>query len=440
MGAEKLVLNHADSKVMTLKALMTKVKIGIDGRSIRTPMFDDNSLDHVANMLVQDPARIQMGAYNDYLGLDENILRAISKTQQQQIPPERLPYFDKLTRVITTTPTIPVEISLKNINPFTPFEKKPPILFGMGGGSQKLCQGLPFDVLTMVLTAEKIRRELNGGKINILCANDITYTNIGKHPSFSKESIDRVMSAERDLLQLVVEKFGIADHFNIFLSTDLDKIIGPEAKKAYDAMVEDAKEAPFVHDQHYAMEIAEMYSLINQELGGIKLGWFMYQTNPSQPKYIMDEQPFDARYALYLASRGLTNTVSIPYTKAGIKLYPDKNGFSQKATPYIDYEPANRILLSPFENPINKMIESSKHGGGTNMKSVRRHFLSIFKLFEELVLNKQIYDVIGKPNPLQKGERGLGYGKKIQFMLDFIFDNNRPYGEKIWEKAFPNSH
>jgi len=287
----------------------------------------------------------------------------------------------------------------------------------------------------MVLTAEKIRREVSGGKINILCANDITYTNIGKHPSFSEESIDTVMSAERDLLQLVVQKFGIADHFNIFLSTDLDKIIGSDAKKAYDSMVQDAKETPFVHDQHYAMEIAEMYSLINQELGGIKLGWFMHDTNPNQPKYIMDEQPFDARYMLYLASRGLTNTVSIPYAKAGLKLYPDKNGFAQKAAPYIDYEPANRILLSPFENAREKMIESSKNGGGTNLKSVRRHFLSIFKLFEDLVLNKQI----DNPYLLEEGKKGQRYGNKIQFILDYIYDDNRSRSEKIYKKAFPGS-
>jgi len=437
MGTE--VIYRSDPRLMALKALMTKVTIGDDGKSVRTPMLDDDSLKHVANMVVQHPAIIQMGSYTDCLGLNESQLKIISETQQKQIPSERLPYFKKLAKVIETTPTIPKDISLRSINPFTPFEKSPHILFGMGGGSQKLCQGLPFDVLSMVLTAEKIRRELNAGKINILCANDITRTNIGKHPSFSKESIDGVMSAERDLLQLVVEKFGLADHFIIFLSTDLDKIIGREAKNAYDAMVKDAEGTPFVHDQHYAMEIAEMYSLINQELGGIKLGWFMNEIYLSKPKYIMDEQPFDARYALYLASRGLTNTVSIPYVKAGVKLYPDKNGFVQKAAPYIDYEPANRILLSPFEKPTEKMIESSKYGGGTNIKLVRGHFLSIFQLFEQLVLNRQIYEVIGKPDYLEKGERGQGYGNRVQFILDFIFDGNRPYAEEVWKNAFPNS-
>lgn len=421
-----------------LKALLTKVQTRETGTApVRIPMLKDEHIYAIARLALDNPLGIQLGAYVHHLGLSEEDVDYILDAQLNSIPEERMAFLARLAQVINLTHSIPIEISLANINPFTPFEQGPPILFGMGGGSQRLCQGLPFDVLSMVLTAEKLRRDLNAGAINILCANDITYTNIGKHPSFSQEVIDKVMAAERDLLSLVVERFGLADHFNIFLSTDLERIIGAELKKSYDAMVEDAKQAPFVHDEHYAMEISEMYHLINQTLGGIKLGWFMQRANPNQPKYIMDEQPFDARYALYMASRGLTNTVSIPYTRAGIRLYPDKNGLPEKAPPYIDYDPKNRILLSPFENAEAKMVEASNYGGGTNLKYLRRHFRTIFALFEQLVLGETIPEVIRKTDRLTKDPRGKNYGRKIQFILDFVYDGYRGAAEKLWKDAFP---
>ncbi len=423
--------NGPSQRLQILNALMTKVVTGKDGLPIRTPILDKTNLNMIRQSLVDHPDTIQMGAYTDYLGLGDETVAEIREKQLKQIPQARLPYIKKLEKVIETTPTVPDDLSLRNINPFTPFENNPPILFGMGGGSQRLCQGLPFDVLKMVLTAEKIRRELDAGPINILCANDITHTNIGKDPSFSIKSIDRVMAAERDLLQLAVQQMGLGDHFNIFLSTDLERIIGADGKNAYDEMVEHAKKVPFIHDQHYAMEIAEMYSLINQKLGGIKLGWFMNNPNPVEPKYIMDEQPFDARYALYLASQGLTNTVSIPYVHAGFKLLPDKNGFAQKAAPYIDYDPPNRVLLSPFENPTEKLEKASRHGGGTNLKQVQNHFAATIDLFESLILGERI--------PVHLKGTSQVYGEKIQFILDFIFNGNRYEAEKIFKDTFPNS-
>lgn len=469
---DKLDLNHSNVKV--LKALLTKVYLDPTSKiPIRTPMLQDEHISSIARLALDNPLAIQLGSYIHHLGLSDEDKQGIVDTQLNSIPDERFAYFDRLAEAIQLTHTIPIKISLANINPFTPFEQKPPVLFGMGGGSQRLCQGLPIDVLKMVFTAEKLRRELDLGTIHILCANDITYTNIGKHKEFSKESIDAVMSSERDLLQLIVERLGLADHFRIFLSTDLDQVVGQELKESYDAMVEDAKQVPFVHDLHYAMEIAEMWSIINQQLGGIKLGWFMYNTDPDHPKYIMDEQPFDARYALYLASRGIMNNVSIPYIRAGARLYPDKKGFAQKVPPYIDYDPANRILLSPFEDAMTKMVEATKMGGGAKLKSVRGNFNTIVELFEELILGKADLitpRVVGKKLILEKRlrqvgiedltgvkkekiarlkkslagedvdethEEGTGIGNKIQFILDYIFEKDRESAERIWKKAFP---
>ncbi len=468
-------VNLGDPGVGVIKALLTKVQLSPDGVPYRTQLLRDEHIRLAAEAALTNPTSIQLGSFVRNVGLSERDREAIIDEQLASIPPERFPYLDRLVHVIRTTRTIPEELSLASINPFTQFENHPPLLFGMGGGSKALCKGLPFDVLSMVLTAEKLRRELGLGTINILCANDITHTNIGKHPEFSVESIDRVMSAERDLLQIVVERLGLADHFRIFLGTDMDEVLGPELKEAYDAMVEHAKEVPFVKDLHYAMEIAEMYSIINQQLGGIKLGWFMGNPSTTEPKYIMDEQPFDARYVLYLASRGIINRVSIPYAKAGVRIYPDKNGHTEKAPPYIDYDPRKRILLSPFEDPERKITEATKANGGVHLKYFRGQIDSIVGLFEELVLGKRELDIpvrrgeemvvnkirrtvhiddeIGeKQNLIQRirqgntrkliypegsYERGRRTGERIKFILNYIFDGHRAEAERIWKSAFP---
>lgn len=392
--------------------------------------IDQHESERIAQYAIDNPAQIQLVDFVDQMGLPQEKVDFIRYQQNALIPDIRRSYFDKYKKLVSTIHSIPPEISIARMNPFTQFENHPPILFGMGGGSKTLCKGLPMDVLSMVLTAEKLRKELNLGRCKIICANAITYTNIPKNSAFSKESIDRVLSAERDLLQLAVERFNIADHWDIFLETDIEKIIGATLKEQYDRMIIDADTVPFIGGHHYSIEMAQMWSLLNQETGGVKLGWFIRNLNKNKPEYIMDEQPFDARYVTYLASRGITNKISIPYVKAGVRLFPGKTGQIDKDVPYICYDPKDRILLSPFENVAKKLQAATQAGGGLRSKYIRRHFGTIIRLFEEIVLGKEKLPIITGT------ERESKLALRLQYILDYIFEGNRQAAEKIYANAF----
>lgn len=414
-----------------------------------------SDVERIARNALERPAEIQLMDFVDQIGLSEEARATIREQQDTVIPDERKPYFEKYARVVETTPSMEYRLSLARINPFTRFEDSPPVLFGMGGGSKTLNRGLPIDVLSMVLTAEKMRRELGLGRCRIICANGITYTNIPKSSAFSKEGIDRVLSTERDILKLAVERFGIGDHFDIFLETDIEQIIGKELKEEYDRMIEDADTVGYIGGHHYAIEMAQMHSLLNQETGGVKLGWFMRHLDRKKGGYIMDEQPFDARYTMYLADRGIPNTTSIPYAHAGVRLHPGKQGDTilvNKAPPYICYEPEDRILLSPTEDATKKLYEADAVGGGLRLKGIRRHFGSIVKLFEEIVIDsKEPLATKGKAEPvvrrvtiddlleeeMDERARASKVGERLQFILDYIFEGNRKKAEKMYNAAFP---
>lgn len=445
--------------------------------------IDDVYAEAIAAKAIQDPLNIQLVDFVQQMGFPQEHVVAIRQAQDARVPEERRPYLQKYAEVVGKIPTIPIELSQARVNPFTEFEHHPPLLFGMGGGSKALNKALPIDVLSMVLTAEKLRRELNLGRCRIICANGITYTNIPKNPDFSKEGIDRVLSAERDILQIALERLGIADHWDVFLETDIENIIGPERKAAYDRMIADADEVPFIGGHYYSIEMAQMWSLLNQEVGGVKLGWFIRNLSKVQAEYIMDEQPFDARYVMFLALQGIRNTTSIPYVKAGVRIFPGTQGQVDKAAPYICYDPKDRVLLSPFEDPEAKLRAATEAGQGLRSRVIRGHFGSIIKLFEEIVFEKEMLPV---PDPTlqemprkerrallrrsgefpllhaqalirrqrqidddlrEDGERfshphpprASRIGRRLEYMLDYLFEGQRGVVETLYKAAFPQA-
>ncbi|MBU0722416.1 hypothetical protein KKA93_03110 [Patescibacteria group bacterium] len=381
---------------------------------------------------------IQLLDYIYYLGLPKNLIKAIKNNLTQSIPEEREEYFREYKRTILSLRTTEHNLSNLRLNPLTEFEKHPPLFFGMGGGSKELCKGLPFDVLAMLLTGEKIKRNLKLSECRILLANRITYTNIPKNPEFSEIAIDNVMNGEKDLLKLVINKFGF-QNWKIFLQTDLEKIVGNKIKNGYEKLIQVADKTELVGGHHYSIEMADIWALVGQENGGVKLGWFIRNLDKENGGYIMDEQPFHARFNLFMALHGLKNNVTLTYANAGARLYPGPTGALEKESPYICYQPENRLLLSPFEQPIKKLKEATLAGGGFQFKYYRNLMSGIINLFEELVLNDGDK---GKNNKITVKENGKFRGdilaQKIEYIHNYIF-SEATSAKNIWSKAFPNS-
>ena len=361
-------------------------------------------------------------------------LERIQKAQLQSgVALGRGEYYVSYNR-IAKHPVMEEALTRARLNCFTRFEENPPLYFGVGGGSRMLCRGLPFDILAMILAGEKLRRELGLEKCYIILADRITSTNIGK-ADFTEGGINRVLTGEKELLEIVLRKFGIEDHWLSFLETGFKEVLGESLYKVYEETISDADSAPFMGGHHYAEETAITEALVNQEKGGIKLGWFI--RNP--PKigghfgYVMDEQPFDARFLLYTAYKDLPNRVSFAYTKAGVRLFPGKTGLLEKAAPYLCYYPENRILLRPKEDPVKKLGAATKSGGGFNFVWTREFFQGICSLFEELILKSEISVSNEEDFPGEK------IARKMKEISSFVFEGEEKKAEKIWETTFPDT-
>jgi len=399
--------------------------------------INDTDLDKIFVNL-NEHKDIQLLDYIYYLGLPENLIREVQDNLNQSIPEKRKEYFKEYKKTILSLRTTEHNLSNLRLNPLTEFEKHPPLFFGMGGGSKELCKGLPFDVLAMLLTGEKLKRNLKLSECRILLANRITYTNIPKNPEFSEIAIDNVMKGERDLLQLVVDKFGF-QNWKIFLQTDLEKIIGDKIKNGYERLIEISDKTNLVGGHHYSIEMADIWALVGQENGGIKLGWFIRNLDKENSGYIMDEQPFHARFNLFMALQGLKNNVSLTYANAGARLYPGPTGALEKESPYICYQPENRLLLSPFEQPMKKLTEATLAGGGFQFKYYRNLMSGIIDLFEELVLNNGNRENNNRIAVKESGKfRGDILAQKIEYIHNYIF-REEISAKEIWSKAFPNS-
>jgi|GEM_PF-1869563 len=397
---------------------------------------DQNLKDIFCNL--QNNNDLQLLDYIHNLGLPTKFIEDLLTYHSKQIPEERKIHFKKYTKTILSLRTIEHNLSVLRLNSFTKFESHPPLFFGIGGGSKELCKGLPFDVLGMLLTAEKLKKELQLSENRILLANRITYTNIPKNSEFSEIAIDNVMQGERDLLQLVVKKFGF-ENWKIFLQTDLEKIVGTEAKNNYENLIQLADKTELVGGHHYSIEMADIWSLVGQENGGIKLGWFTRNLDNENGGYIMDEQPFHARFNLFMALQNLKNNVTLSYAKAGARLYPGATGVLEKESPYICYQPKNRLLFSPFEQPIEKLKTATLAGGGFQFKYYRVLMSGIIDLFEELVLGRDQDNKIKRiPVTSDNIFRGDRLAQKIDFIHHYIFDGEDE-AKQIWSKAFSNS-
>lgn len=413
---EKLNLN--DPKLKILRSL-----VNINDRDLKTIFTNLNKSKNV-----------QLLDYIYYLGLSENFIKKIINNLSLSIPKKRKEFFEKYTKIILSLRTTEHNLSVLRLNPLTEFEKHPPLFFGMGGGSKELCKGLPFDVLSMLLTGEKLKRELKLSECRILLAN----TNIPKNPEFSEIAIDNIMKGERDLLQLVINKFGF-QNWKIFLQTDLEEIVGNRIKNDYEKLIQVADKANLVGGHHYSIEMADIWSLVGQEIGGIKLGWFIRNLDDENGGYIMDEQPFHARFNLFMALQNLKNNVALAYANAGARLYPGPTGALEKESPYICYQPENRLLLSPFEQPIKKLEEATLAGGGFQFKYYRNLMSGIIDLFEELVFNDGDKEKNNKIAVKKSGKfRGDILAQKIEYIHNYIF-GEATSAKNIWAKAFPNS-
>jgi len=408
--SNKISVNMQDTKLKKLKGL---VKLSEDDIKI------------IGQNMIES---LELFAFDfvEMLGLDSHTMDLVhgnNKALSSLAPQERIEAVHRLNQIIDNLPTMHTSLSKARVHPATTFEKGVPLFFGMGGGSKMPCQGLPLDVLKMVLTGEKLRRELGLTECTVLGADVITYTNIGRTPGFTKEKIDQVLGTEITLLNEIFKRFGFL-HWRAIRQSELAHHFDQKQVQELELNIKESDQVSFVGGHHYAIEMADIQLLAKN---GIKLGWFIRPLSGVK-EYIMDEQPFHARYALMMALLRKVHGTSLLYTHAGSRLILGADGRLQKEPPYITYTPQNRLLLSPFEDVQRKLTWAEVRNGGLALPFIKEQMQVVIDLFEQLVI----------PIPSQGKTEKEVLANKLQFIIDQGVKGDT-HLEQLWTEAFPNS-
>lgn len=299
--------------------------------------------------------------------------------------------------------------SIKGINRLTSFDQKNPLFFGIGGGNhQRLSKGLPFDVLSMILIGQKLKQSFKLGPCYVFLADQTTCIN-----GFTKEAVNKLMTGQKELLEITLKGLGIERDWKVFLETNLGNILGSEAEKSYQQLIANANQIPFMGGSYYCRETAATLTLAED---GIKIGW-------SGNGLRNDERMFDQATMFYTEQKQIPHKVSYLYVPPGIRIC---SKIVERVPPYLLLEPEKRICLSSLEAPVAKI----EKGNGLWSKLSRRMFGGIVQLFEELVYNQKI------PASENSEFRGQVTAEKMAFILQYIFNGYETEVEKIWKSSF----
>lgn len=234
------------------------------------------------------------------------------------------------------------------------------IYYGTGlSTSKELSVALPFDVLSMVLVAERIRRTLGMAGVNHFIAD----THAKSNNLFPDEVVDRRAKETQEQLLRMFENLGLVG-FNIILASEMDGT--PEYKEIYDQVETDK------HD-YVRREVADIEWLRKFRNLTLKVGWII---QASETNLGFDERVFDREYQALMGQ-----PMSFVYLKPGRTF--DKS--RPKASPYIHIPSETRILLKPGENVKEKLAAAELAWGDKHLGGAKGYFADIVRDYEKLM-------------------------------------------------------
>ncbi len=306
-----------------------------------------------------------MSTENKDMGIKNNKLEEKFKSYLNLIPNEGL---------IEQKPT------LKATN-LEALEAKPrgTIYYGTGLTTPKeISVGLPFDVLGMILVAERIKKTLGLKEI----FHHVADTHAKTNEWIDSEEVDRRAKITKEMLLKVAKNLDL-EGYNVVLSSEFDQT--PE----YNDLVEYFKKNSQEHE-YVIREMADMEWYRTKHGTTVKMGWII---QASETEAGFDERLFDKEY-----SRIKGDQLSFVYTKPGRTLDLSR----PKVSPYIQIAGENRLLLEQGEDVLHKIEEAAERMKDPHLGGAKKHIGKIVRIYEKL------YGSLGKI-PLEE---------KIQTIID----------------------
>jgi hypothetical protein len=305
------------------------------------------------------------------LEIDQGMDTQPKKTKRQEIE-----------NVIKNEALIEMQPSLEGMSDNINLVEGGAIYYGTGVSTPKyLSVGLPFDVLGMIMIAEKIKRKAGLKDIYHHIADTHAKTNDWADP----DAIDKRAASVREVLTQVAANLKL-EGFHIMLSSEFDNM--PEYQELLAHFQSSDK-----HD-YVKHEMADMEWYRTHHNVAVKAGWIIQATETNLGA---DERLFDREYKTFMGDR-----LSFLYTKPGRTFDISR----PKASPYIQIPGENRLLLDPNENARAKIEESVQRTGDFELGGARKHIKSIVRLYESL---------------FGQLDRGLELEDKVQAILNKSF-------------------
>lgn len=274
------------------------------------------------------------------------------------------PRFENLVKVVRNEALIEAEPSLQLLDLSITDTEGGSIYYGTGLTTpREISVGLPFDVLGMMLIAEKLRQ---AGEFDEVY-HHIADTHAKTNDWISPKAVDERARLTIETLEQAKHNLHL-DHFHPVLSSSFDTT--PE----YAAMVESFSASE--EHEYVRREMADMEWYRTMHGVKLKLGWIIQAKETDMG---FDERRFDREY---LRFKG--RVMSFIYTKPGRTFNPSR----PKASPYIKIEDEGRLLLSPDEvvtDTLEKAVDAAN--GDKHLGGARKHLESIVRLYESLYGN-----------------------------------------------------
>lgn len=220
--------------------------------------------------------------------------------------------------------------------------------------------GLPFDVLGMVLVAERIKKTLGFKGIYHHIADTHAKTNEWIDP----QEVDRRAKITEETLVKVAYNLQLSG-FNVVLSSKFDQ--SPE----YEELVRRFRDKSQKHE-YVIREMADMEWYRLKHKTTVKMGWII---QASEAPVGFDERLFDQEYKRIEGEK-----LSFVYTKPGRTLDLSR----PKVSPYIQIAGENRLLLEKGEKVKEKLDEAAQRMNDPHLGGARKHIESIVRVYEKL--------------------------------------------------------
>jgi len=253
------------------------------------------------------------------------------------------------------------------------------IYYGTGlCNSHTLTIAMPFDVLSMVLVAEKLRQALGLSKVFHHIADTHALCNFPNN----RDAVLQKAEEMEIVMQKVVQRLGLK-HFVIVRSSSFDS-----SEEYLDFLREVSLKTREKHDgEYFQRELADMLWYRQKHNMVVKLGW-------TSREFSFDERWYDNQFVEHFG-----RLISFIYTKPG-------RTFTGKVVPYIAATDSDRILLRPGESVREKFEQAASIFRKDTIAGVTNYFAMICRLYKSLGIG-----------PLN--EKSIP--QKVQQIIDHIF-------------------